>query len=180
MTAEEYLKTHPFVLGETGDGKDFLSTDDDSFMKELAPIMESYAALNVAELQVELAEEKKSNKLLHRLMVTAEKRGRDKALAEVAEAKAEPEEVSYDPYKCGLSEKYLGEVGGEVAEATKEMYPKEFVEWIIRQVDLCRITRCKEGYQFVNLDEEDDSQLFKRIISDINELFEYWKQNIRK
>ena len=36
----------------------------------------------LAEIQGELAEEKKSNKLLHEAMITAEKRGYDKALAE--------------------------------------------------------------------------------------------------
>ena len=40
-------------------------------------------ALAVQEVAAELAEEKKSNKLLHEAMVTAEKRGHDKALEEV-------------------------------------------------------------------------------------------------
>ena len=45
-------------------------------------VMQQNIDAALAEMQAELAEEKKSNKLLHEAMITAEKRGHDKALAE--------------------------------------------------------------------------------------------------
>ena len=42
-TAEEYLRSHPFILGETEDGEDYLSTDDIELIKQLAPMFEEYA-----------------------------------------------------------------------------------------------------------------------------------------
>jgi intein-encoded DNA endonuclease-like protein len=50
----------------------------------------------------------------------------------------------------------------EVAEATEEMYPKEFVKWIF---------------------DENNEMIFDTIYFenlDINDVFKYWKQNIRK
>ena len=43
-TAEEFLRNHPVLLGETEDGEDYLSTDDIELIKQLAPILEEYAA----------------------------------------------------------------------------------------------------------------------------------------
>jgi len=45
-------------------------------------VMQQNIDAALAEIKAELAEEKKSNKLLHEAMITAEKRGHDKALAE--------------------------------------------------------------------------------------------------
>jgi len=60
-----------------------------------------------------------------------------------------------------------------VAEATKEMYPKEFVEWL------------KENCDTINIGETIDPQWLwevrdRLITADTKKVFEYWKQNIRK
>ena len=57
----------------------------------------------------------------------------------------------------------------KVAETTKEMYPKEFLRWCIYDEELF----------YGELNEElitDNYGGFKSL----DELFEYWKQNIRK
>jgi len=60
----------------------------------------------------------------------------------------------------------------KVAEATKEMYPKAFVEWIGSESPYEYHTKDKIWtYGIVSLADS-------RMTTD--ELFEYWKQNIRK
>ena len=56
-------------------------------------MINSLFALTVAELQAELSEKKKSNKLLHEAMVTAEKRGYEKAHDEVGETTKQRDEL---------------------------------------------------------------------------------------
>ncbi len=55
-------------------------------------VMQQNIDAALAEIKAELAEEKKSNKLLHEAMITAEKRGYDKALAE-SRAKMPSEDI---------------------------------------------------------------------------------------
>ena len=57
----------------------------------------------------------------------------------------------------------------KVAEATKEMYPKEFVEWNDNLKDTGTIFHNLDGLYSLG-----DCDLT------LDELFEYWKQNIRK
>jgi len=58
----------------------------------------------------------------------------------------------------------------EVAEATKEMYPKEYITWLFKEVVWTDCT----GFEPITQIEIDD------MIYTIEEAFEYWKQNIRK
>ena len=55
-----------------------------------------------------------------------------------------------------------------LAEATKEMYPKEFTHWIT-----IRAIRGGTGF-------DGERFLFNQQLHTLNEIFEYWKQNIRK
>lgn len=57
----------------------------------------------------------------------------------------------------------------KLAEATKGMYPKEFVKWCIYDEELF----------YGNLSEELITNNYGGFKS-LDELFEYWKQNIRK
>jgi hypothetical protein len=61
------------------------------------------------------------------------------------------------------------EIALRVAEATKGMYPKEFVKWCIYDEELF----------YGNLSEELITNNYGGFKS-LDELFEYWKQNIRK
>lgn len=56
--AEAYLRKHPFLLGETEDGKDYLSTDDIELIKQLAPILEEFATLHAQRIAEKMVEER--------------------------------------------------------------------------------------------------------------------------
>ena len=58
----------------------------------------------------------------------------------------------------------------KVAEATKEMYPKEYITWLFKEVVWTDCT----GFEPITQIEIDD------MIYTIEEAFEYWKQNISK
>lgn len=49
MKAEEYLRQHPFFLGETEDGEDYLSPEDLELIKQLAPMLEEFTAIRLAD-----------------------------------------------------------------------------------------------------------------------------------
>ncbi len=63
--AEAYLRKHPFLLGETEDGKDYLSTDDIELIKQLAPILEEFATLHAQRLAEKMVEEDDLQKLMN-------------------------------------------------------------------------------------------------------------------
>ena len=56
--AEEYLRKHPFLLGETEDGDDYLSTEDIELIKQLAPMLEEFATLHAQRLAEKMVEER--------------------------------------------------------------------------------------------------------------------------
>jgi len=58
--AEAYLRKHPFLLGETEDGKDYLSTDDIELIKQLAPILEEFATLHAQRIADKMVDAKTS------------------------------------------------------------------------------------------------------------------------
>ncbi len=60
---------------------------------------------------------------------------------------------------------------------SEHYYPKEFVEWIVKQTDMVRLIRSPKGYEFINLDEKEDAKIVKIITKDMDELFNYWKEN---
>lgn len=63
--AEAYLRKHPFLLGETEDGKDYLSTDDIELIKQLAPILEEFATLHAQRIADKMVEEDDLQKLMN-------------------------------------------------------------------------------------------------------------------
>lgn len=62
--AEAYLRKHPFLLGETEDGEDYLSTEDIEFIKQLAPMLEEFAAIHAQRLAEKMVEERLRNELM--------------------------------------------------------------------------------------------------------------------
>jgi len=86
-------------------------------------VMQQNIDAALAEIKAELAEEKKSNKLLHEAMITAEKRGYDKALAE-SRAKMPSEDI--DVAEMHMNDSVFKQ---NVNDAIAEKMPSE-EEWI--------------------------------------------------
>ncbi len=58
--AAEYLRKHPFILGETEDGEDYLSTEDIELIKQLAPMLEEFATLHAQRIADKMVDAKTS------------------------------------------------------------------------------------------------------------------------
>jgi hypothetical protein len=61
MDAKGYLRNHPFLLGETEDGEDYLSTDDLEMINVLAPILDEYHYLKNKEYEYIIPESAKEH-----------------------------------------------------------------------------------------------------------------------
>jgi len=63
----------------------------------------------------------------------------------------------------------------EVAEATKETYPAVFLDWVLFNQNVYKFKTAKK---FIVYDDDDAKEGIE--MSGFDELFEWWKQNIRK
>ena len=100
-------------------------------------VMQQNIDAALAEIKAELAEEKKSNKLLHEAMITAEKRGYDKALAE-SRAKMPSEDI--DVAEMHMNDSVFKQ---NVNDAIAERMPSE--EEINKQAEQAMQRDTKDG-----------------------------------
>jgi len=98
-------------------------------------VMQQNIDAALAEMQAELAEEKKSNKLLHEAMITAEKRGHDKALAEFKAKMPSEEEINAAAIEYATIE-VENEEGGidKFVAPTAEMF-LDGIEWFRNRME---------------------------------------------
>lgn len=107
--------------------------------------------------------------------MTPERKQAEEILLEVFEMGMDAQEIgmtSFDMIKqTGRIDKMINKLASlKLAEATKEMYPLDFVVWKDRK---------ELRYSSMSGRYYSDTDMGVREFT-LNELFEYWKQNIRK
>jgi len=109
--------------------------------------------------------------------MTDERKQAEEILLDVFEMGMAAQEIgmpSFDMIKqTGSIDKMIDNLFSlKVAEATKEMYPKAFIDWATKNC------YCEEKDLWLYDWSKEQEQFMQSFTTD--ELFEYWKQNIRK